>query len=87
MEGIMTNGWHKADINASLRKKGKSLEALSLAAGLSSSTFANVLVRPWPKGEFLIADELGVHPGEIWPERYFGEDGKLNDRERLRRTH
>ncbi|MCE0828210.1 helix-turn-helix domain-containing protein [Buttiauxella sp. A2-C2_NF] len=76
----MTNGWHKADIIAGLRKKGTSLAALSRAAGLSSSTLANALVRPWPKGEFLIAEALGVHPSEIWPERYFGEDGKVMDR-------
>jgi Ner family transcriptional regulator len=79
----MTNGWHKADIIAGLRKKGTSLAALSRAAGLSSSTLANALVRPWPKGEFLIAEALGVHPSEIWPERYFGADGNLTEREKL----
>lgn len=82
----MTNGWHNADIIAGLRKKGTSLAALSRAAGLSSSTLANALTRPWPKGEFLIAEALGVHPCEIWPERYFGEDGKLIKRELLRRA-
>lgn len=81
----MTNGWHKADIIAGLRKKGTSLAALSRAAGLSSSTLANALTRPWPKGEFLIAEALGVHPSEIWPERYFGEDGKVSDRASLMR--
>ena len=73
----MTEGWHKADIIAGLRKKGTSLAALSRSVGLSSATLANALVRPWPKGEFLIAEALGVHPCEIWPERYFGEDGGL----------
>lgn len=82
----MTNGWHQADIIAGLRKKGMSLAALSRAAGLSSSTLANALTRPWPKGEYLIAEALGVHPSEIWPERYFGEDGKLIKRELLRRA-
>ena len=79
----MTNGWHQADIIAGLRKKGTSLAALSRAAGLSSSTLANALTRPWPKGEFLIAEALGVHPSEIWPERYFGEDGEPFDRASL----
>lgn len=73
----MVKGWHKADIIAGLRKKGTSLAALSRSAGLSSSTLANALIRPWPKGEFLIAEALEVHPSEIWPERYFGEDGEL----------
>ncbi|WP_064540315.1 helix-turn-helix domain-containing protein [Buttiauxella ferragutiae] len=79
----MTNSWHKADIIAGLRKKGTSLAALSRAAGLSSSTLANALTRPWPKGEFLIAEALGIHPSEIWPERYFREDGEPFDRASL----
>lgn len=81
----MTNGWHNADIIAGLRKKSTSLAALSRAAGLSSSTLANALVRPWPKGEFLIAEALGVHPSDIWPERYFNKDGKVFDRASLMR--
>lgn len=45
--------WHPADIIAGLRKKRTSLAALSRQSGLSSSTLANALSRPWPKGEFL----------------------------------
>ncbi len=45
------NDWHPADIIAGLRKKGTSLAAVSRSAGLSSSTLANALLRPWPKGE------------------------------------
>lgn len=76
----MTTGWHSADIIAGLRKKGTSLAALSRASGLSSSTLANALTRPWPKGEHLIAEALGVEPSVIWPERYVGKDGKKVDR-------
>lgn len=76
----MTKGWHPADIIAGLRKKGTSLAALSRESGLASSTLANALTRPWPKGEFLIAKALEVHPSEIWPERYVGEDGEIVDR-------
>lgn len=63
--------WHPADIIAALRKKGTTLAAQSRQAGLSSSTLANTLSRPWPKGEWLIADALNVHPAEIWPSRYY----------------
>lgn len=63
--------WHPADIIAALRKKGTSLAAVSRAAGLSSSTLANALTRPWAKGEMLISDALGVHAATIWPSRYF----------------
>ncbi|MRT58538.1 transcriptional regulator [Enterobacteriaceae bacterium RIT693] len=64
------NDWHPADIIAALRKKGTSLAAVSRKAGLASSTLANVLTRHWPKGERLIAEELGVGPEQIWPSRY-----------------
>ena len=40
--------WHPADIIAGLRKKGTSLAAESRRNGLSSSTLANALTRPWP---------------------------------------
>lgn len=63
--------WHTADIIAALRKQGTTLAAVSRKAGLSSSTLANALSRPWPKGEWLIAEALNIHPAEIWPSRYF----------------
>ncbi len=73
----MKKDWHNADIIASLRKKGTTLAALSRASGLSSSTLANALVRPWPKGEWLVASAIGIHPSEIWPSRYYEKSGKL----------
>lgn len=64
--------WHPADIIAALRKRGTSLAAVSRSAGLASSTLANALSRPWPKGEWLIAGALELHPSQIWPSRYAG---------------
>ena len=55
--------WHPADIIAGLRKKGTSMAAESRRNGLSSSTLANALSRPWPKA-------LGTDPWIIWPSRY-----------------
>lgn len=81
----MNEDWHQADIIACLRKKGTSLAALSRASGLSSSTLANALTRPWPKGEYLIAEAIGVHPSVIWPSRYF-RDGVLVERAGLIRV-
>lgn len=69
--------WHPADIIASLRKRGTSLAALSRQAGLASSTLANALTRPWPKGELIIAKALNIPPEIIWPERYKDENGNL----------
>ncbi|GKX51510.1 helix-turn-helix domain-containing protein [Budvicia aquatica] len=72
---------HTADIIAALRKKGTTLAAVSRSAGLSSSTLANALLRPWPKGEWLIADAIDVHPSEIWPSRYYDpHTGKRKER-------
>ncbi|HEB4872770.1 TPA: DNA-binding transcriptional regulator SfsB [Kluyvera ascorbata F0526] len=62
--------WHPADIIAGLRKRGTSMAAESRKNGLSSSTLANVLSRPWPKGEMIVAKALGTEPWVIWPSRY-----------------
>lgn len=79
--------WHHADIIAGLRKQGTTLAALSREAGLSSSTLANALFRPWPKGEWIIADALMIHPAEIWPSRYYDPVNQdLIDRKRLIRA-
>lgn len=77
---------HPADIIAQLKKRNLSLAAVSRQAGLSSSTLANTLSRPWPKGEFLIAQALGIDPAEIWPSRYFDRQGNPIDRKKLIRA-
>ena len=80
--------WHPADIIAALRKKGTSMAAVSRKAGLSSSTLANALTRPWPKGEWIIAEAIEIHPSKIWPSRYYDpETRQIIDRKKLiRRT-
>lgn len=70
-EILINQDWHPADIIAALRKKGTTLSAVSRAAGLCSTTLANALTRPWPKGELLISQAIGVPPSIIWPSRYF----------------
>ena len=62
--------WHPADIIAGLRKKGNVNGGESRKNGLSSSTLANALSRPWPKGEMIIAKALGTDPWVIWPSRW-----------------
>ena len=62
--------WHRADIVAALKKKGWSLRALSIEAGLSPNTLRSALTAPYLKGERIIAAAIGVEPEEIWPERY-----------------
>lgn len=62
--------WHAADIIAALKKKGTTLAKLSRQSGFSSSTLHNAMIRPWTKGEKIIADTIGVSPETIWPSRY-----------------
>ncbi|WP_105589105.1 helix-turn-helix domain-containing protein [Cronobacter sakazakii] len=83
---IQRNDMHQADIIAGLHKRKTSLAALSRKAGLSSSTLANALTRPWPKGELLIAQALGLDPSAIWPSRYYDENGNYIDRQKLMRA-
>lgn len=83
--GESKQDWHQADIIAALRKRGTSLAAVSREAGLCSTTLANALTRSWPKGEWLIAEAIGVAPNEIWPSRYYSPQGELIDRQAKRR--
>ena len=63
--------WHRADIVAELHKAGWSLRRLATHHGYSSpTTLSAALDRPWPKGERLIADAIGIDPATIWPSRY-----------------
>ncbi|EIC82713.1 helix-turn-helix transcriptional regulator [Serratia sp. M24T3] len=62
--------WDREDIMAAVRKAKKSLSALSREHGLASSTLSNALQRPWPKGEKIIANSIGLEPENIWPSRY-----------------
>ncbi|AWX98708.1 transcriptional regulator [Marinomonas primoryensis] len=62
--------WHRADIVAALKKRNLSVRQLSRNAELSANTLANALRSPWPKGERIIAEAIGLTPQEIWPSRY-----------------
>lgn len=68
--GSADSDWHRADVIAALRKKGTTMAALSREHGLASVTLGNALRFPWPKGERIIAEAIGVEPKEIWPSRY-----------------
>lgn len=61
---------HRIDIVAALHKKELTVKGLSEEAGLAPSTLSNVFSRPWPKGERIIANALGMNPSDIWPCRY-----------------
>lgn len=62
--------WDRHEIMAEIRRRGSSLRAVSLEAGLSESTCRKALAVPMPSGEAAIADFLGVTVHELWPDRY-----------------
>lgn len=63
--------WHRADIVAALHKVGWTIRKLSTHHGYADpTTLSHALDRPWPKGQKLIADALGLKPETIWPTRY-----------------
>jgi Ner family transcriptional regulator len=68
--GTENSDWHRADVIAALKKRGTNITALSRENGLAAGTLANALRAPWPKGERIIADSLGLDPRDIWPTRY-----------------
>ncbi len=64
-----TEDMHRADIVAALHKRKISLRQLSIQNGMAANTLNNALDRPWPKGEEIIANALGLTPQDIWPVR------------------
>ena len=62
--------WHGADIKAALEKAGTNLHRLGRENGYAKTSAYDVLRRPMPRIERIIADILGVAPCEIWPSRY-----------------
>ncbi len=75
-----TEDWHPSEVVAALRKIGTSIAELSRESGLRHSTLSNALNRGWPKGEWIIAQRLNLHPSQIWPSRYFDHAGNLKAR-------
>ena len=58
------------EIRGELMKRGKTFAQLGIENGLAKTTVHNALDKPYPKGEQIIADALGLKPADIWPSRY-----------------
>jgi Ner family transcriptional regulator len=61
---------NRHDIVAAIKKRGTSLRRLSLEHGYSPDALRNVLTRPWPRAEAIVAAFLETTPQVIWPSRY-----------------
>ncbi len=62
--------WHPWDIKAALGKKGYSFVRVARENDYARTSANDVLRRPWPAMERIIADIIGVEPWTIWPSRY-----------------
>ena len=73
-------GWRRDEIKAALRQRGWSFRRLGRHYGYKDErTPGDVLRRPWPFMEKVVADILGVPPSQIWPERYSAEGKPLGN--------
>lgn len=62
--------WNKADIKAALEKAGWTCRKLAKAHNKAHSYFSDTLVRPNPRAQKIMAEEIGHTPSTIWPSRY-----------------
>lgn len=63
-------GPHPEHIKAAIRSRGTTLRELARRWGYSHAAISVAMRKPWPAIEKRIAKFLGVHPRELWPERY-----------------
>lgn len=75
-------GWHKEDIKAAIRKRGKTLGQLALDADLYESAIRVALITPSYMAEQVIAAFIEVPAHELWPERYDEEGNPLHPQAR-----
>lgn len=62
--------WDRHAIKVEVSRKGTTLRAISLAAGLDPSACSAALSRRHFAGEHALAAFLGVAPEVLWPDRY-----------------
>lgn len=82
-----TPGIHREDLKAMLRKRYGSLDALARSWGYTRKVVASAIRNPHYSVplERRIAQALGLHPHEIWPDR-FSADGEALPRRRCQRS-
>ena len=76
----MQTGWHREDIRAAVRKRGKTLSRLALDSRLEPSACRVALCRRHWRGETAIAAFLEVPVQELWPERWNPDGSRKNGR-------
>lgn len=79
-EAVMAKNWHKEDIKAAIRKRGKTLSDLARDNNLPESTVRNAVTRPVKSGEIVIAKFLSVPLYELWPDRWTTAGDRIRPR-------
>lgn len=62
--------WRDEFILAALKSCGWTYSSLGVANGMGKATLRNAIRAPWPKGEDIIANTIGVDATDIWPSRF-----------------
>lgn len=75
-----SQGWHKEDIKAAIRKRGITMNDLAKQHDLPTSNIRNALVRPVYSGEVAISAFLGVPAHELWPDRWTADGRRIRPR-------
>ncbi|MCC3246186.1 helix-turn-helix domain-containing protein [Methylocystis sp. WRRC1] len=77
MDFATTDGWHRADIHAAVRKAGTNLARIGESIGLRRQTMYWALFsKPNPKANMAIANVIGVPVHLLWPQ-WYDVDGKI----------
>ncbi len=62
--------WDRHEIMAEIRRRGTTLRAVAVNAGLEKNGCSVALIRPFPAAEVAISAFLKVPLHELWPDRY-----------------
>ena len=63
--------WHPEHVKAACRAKGMTLAAIAARLGVTATAVGTAIRRPTSRRiDRAIARVIGVHPRQIWPDRY-----------------
>lgn len=73
----MSQGWHREDIIAAVRKRGTTLMELAKLNGYAPNSFYLALTRRFPNPHRIIAATIGKTCHQLWPQWYDANDKPL----------
>ncbi|KAA5603746.1 transcriptional regulator [Roseospira marina] len=74
--------WDRHQIAAEVKRRGSTLSAISLQAGLPEAACRNALIRKYQAAERAIGRFLGVPLWELWPDRWRSDGSRIDHRTR-----